>query len=80
MGGIFDASGDRAHDGRIDSADYTNLWNEMREKISLVSAGKPTPGQGSFGHIAGGYDAGEYIHIWLLSRLVLTAHLTGYYG
>lgn len=32
----------------------------MRESISFVKGGKPTPGQGSFGHIAGGYDAGYY--------------------
>ncbi|EKM49553.1 uncharacterized protein PHACADRAFT_265095 [Phanerochaete carnosa HHB-10118-sp] len=46
--------------------DYTELWNTMREKISLVSAGKPTPGQGSFGHIAGGYDAGYYGYTYSL--------------
>lgn len=38
----------------------------MREKISLVSAGKPTPGQGTFGHIAGGYDAGYYGYTYSL--------------
>jgi hypothetical protein len=34
----------------IDAADYTELWNSLREKISLVKADKPCPGQGtSFG-------------------------------
>ena len=40
--------------------DYTLLWNTMREKISLVKHDKICPGQGSFGHITGGYDAGYY--------------------
>lgn len=39
-------------------ADYTLLWNNLRESISLVKADAPTPGQGTFNHIAGGYDAG----------------------
>ncbi|KIP08913.1 hypothetical protein PHLGIDRAFT_68434 [Phlebiopsis gigantea 11061_1 CR5-6] len=46
--------------------DYTQLWSDMREHISLVTAGKPTPGQGSFGHIAGGYDAGYYGYTYSL--------------
>lgn len=28
----------------------------MQEKISLVKCDKICPGQGSFGHITGGYD------------------------
>jgi Zn-dependent oligopeptidase len=40
--------------------DYTNLWNDLREKISLVKYDKALPGQASFGHITGGYDAGYY--------------------
>lgn len=43
-----------------DAADYTELWNTLREQISLVKGGKPQPGQGTFNHIAGGYDAGYY--------------------
>jgi Zn-dependent oligopeptidase len=41
------------------AADYTELWNDMRESISLVKSGKRLPGQGSFAHITGGYEAGE---------------------
>ena len=42
------------------SEDYTQLWNTMREKISLVKYDKICPGQGSFEHIVGGYDVGYY--------------------
>jgi metallopeptidase MepB len=43
-----------------ESEDYTQLWNNLRETISLVKYDKPCPGQGTFGHITGGYDAGYY--------------------
>ncbi|KAG6335973.1 hypothetical protein ID866_3126 [Astraeus odoratus] len=46
--------------------DYTKLWNEMRETISLVKGGTPQPGQGTFGHIVGGYDAGYYGYTYSL--------------
>jgi Zn-dependent oligopeptidase len=44
----------------LESTDYTNLWNHLRESISLVKGGEPKPGQGTFSHITGGYDAGYY--------------------
>ena len=46
--------------GFIEDEDYTALWNNLREEISLVKCTTPGPGQGSFGHITGGYDAGYY--------------------
>jgi len=43
------------------------MWCDMREAISLVKTGdKITPGQGSFGHIVGGYDAGYYGYAYSL--------------
>ena len=55
---------DRALVGRHDS---TKLYNDMRREISLVSGPeKPAPGQGSFGHLTGGYDAGYYGYTYSL--------------
>jgi metallopeptidase MepB len=59
----FDLS---VHNNSLDvNTDYTKLWNELREKISLVKGGDK-PGQGTFGHIVGGYDAGYYGYTYSL--------------
>jgi Zn-dependent oligopeptidase len=44
----------------VDKQDVTALWNDLREQVSLVKYSKRSAGQGSFGHIVGGYDAGYY--------------------
>ncbi|KAG2081065.1 hypothetical protein BD769DRAFT_1784425 [Suillus cothurnatus] len=49
-----------------EAADYTKLWNDLRESISLVKGGKALPGQGTFGHIVRGYDAGYYGYTYSL--------------
>lgn len=43
-----------------EQTDYTALWNDLRKSITQVNPGRRAAGQGSFGHIAGGYDAGYY--------------------
>lgn len=54
----------------VETKDYSKLWCDLREEVSLVKTGdKITPGQGSFGHIMGGYDAGYYGYLYSQVRL-----------
>ena len=50
----------------LDAADYTELWNTMRENISLVKGKNLGSGEGTFNHIASGYDAGYYGYTYSL--------------
>ncbi len=50
----------------LDPADYTELWNTMREHVSLVKGKNLGSGEGSFNHIASGYDAGYYGYTYSL--------------
>ncbi|KAF8308563.1 metallopeptidase MepB [Clavulina sp. PMI_390] len=48
-----------------ENVDYSKMWCDLREEVSLVKTGEQiTPGQGSFGHIMGGYDAGYYGYLY----------------
>lgn len=49
-----------------ESADYSELWNSMRESISLVKGKNLGAGEGTFNHIASGYDAGYYGYTYSL--------------
>ncbi|KAF8128526.1 hypothetical protein EV363DRAFT_1297559 [Boletus edulis] len=65
---LFFANFDFAvHNNSLDvNMDYTKLWNELREKISLVQGSEDKPGQGTFGHIVVGYDVGYYGYTYSL--------------
>ncbi|KAH9948304.1 Metalloprotease [Amylocystis lapponica] len=63
---VFMASFDIKVHTTKEPADYTKLYNELRESIFLVKGGKRTPGQGTFGHLTGGYDARYYGYTYSL--------------
>ena len=68
----------------LDSADYTQLWNDLREDISLVTGPKnPLPGP----HITGGYDADAFLFTFasfvcliLKFNVPMFREQIGYYG
>ncbi|KAI8980973.1 hypothetical protein BDB01DRAFT_724374 [Pilobolus umbonatus] len=59
--GIYDMT---IHTSDEENMDTTKIYNDLREKISLVAAPKGTHGQSAFGHLMGGYDAGYYGYMW----------------
>ncbi|KZT12028.1 Metalloprotease [Laetiporus sulphureus 93-53] len=46
--------------------DYTALWNDLRASTTKISSDLRSAGQGSFNHIASGYDAGYYGYTYSL--------------
>ncbi|KAG2203937.1 hypothetical protein INT47_007520 [Mucor saturninus] len=59
--GIYDMT---IHTSEDENLDTTEVYNALREKISLVAAPKGSFGQAAFGHLMGGYDAGYYGYMW----------------
>lgn len=62
--GLFDMKVHTDFNG-TSAKDLTKLWNAMRSEIAFLdpSPEKP-PGEASFGHIMGGYEAGYYGYLW----------------
>ncbi|KAI9365618.1 hypothetical protein BD770DRAFT_376901 [Pilaira anomala] len=59
--GIYDMT---IHTSNDENLDTTKVYNDLREKISLIAAPKDSFGQAAFGHLMGGYDAGYYGYMW----------------
>ncbi|KAI9476392.1 MAG: hypothetical protein EXX96DRAFT_540918 [Benjaminiella poitrasii] len=59
--GIYDMT---IHTSEDESLDTTKMYNDLREKISLIPAPEGSYGQAAFGHLMGGYDAGYYGYMW----------------
>ncbi|KAI7895672.1 uncharacterized protein EV154DRAFT_494568 [Mucor mucedo] len=59
--GMYDMT---IHTSEDENLDTTEVYNTLREKISLVAAPKGSFGQAAFGHLMGGYDAGYYGYMW----------------
>ncbi|PLW24535.1 hypothetical protein PCASD_09213 [Puccinia coronata f. sp. avenae] len=48
-----------------EKVDLTKYWSQLRDEVSLLDPdGTLAPGQSSFGHIVGGYDAGYYGYLY----------------
>jgi Zn-dependent oligopeptidase len=59
--GIYDMT---IHTSDDESLDTSKVYNDLREKISLIAAPEGSFGQAAFGHLMGGYDAGYYGYMW----------------
>ncbi|OBZ85262.1 Thimet oligopeptidase [Choanephora cucurbitarum] len=59
--GIFDMT---VHTSEDENLNTSEVYNDLRAKISLVPAPEGSCGQAAFGHLMGGYDAGYYGYMW----------------